>query len=310
MGMCLYLAMRRFMSDAIISAVVEGEHIYGVAAVTTLVVEQAQRLHGACPTAAAALGRLLTGGALMGCLCKEPEHRIALQVTCKGPVQKIHVEADGAGRIRGYLGQPVVNLPSRHGKLDVGGAVGKGVLHIIKDVGLGEPYSGAVPLVSGEIAEDLATYFVRSEQIPSAVSLGVFVSADQTVTAAGGFLVQFHATLPEDLIAQIECALAAVPAVTTMVREGYTPQEMLQRALGGLPLQVLRHMIPVWTCHCSHARVSQTLLALGADELRQLVAEQQGAQVHCEFCTTEYVFEPQELEHLLREALAAEQSTS
>jgi molecular chaperone Hsp33 len=246
----------------------------------------------------------------MGCLSKEPEHRIALQVTCKGPVQKIHVEADGAGHIRGYLGQPVVNLPSRHGKLDVGGSVGKGVLHVMKDVGLGEPYSGAVPLVSGEIAEDLATYFVQSEQIPSAVSLGVFVSAGQTVTAAGGFLVQFHATLPEDLIAHIEGALAAVPAVTTMVREGYTPQEILQRALGGLPLQVLRHMTPLWACHCSRLRVSQTLLALGADELHQFVAEQQGAQVRCEFCTTEYVFEPQELEHLLREALAAEQSTS
>ena len=120
------------MSDTMISAVVEGEHIYGVAAVTTSVVEQAQRVHGACPTAAAALGRLLTGGALLGCLCKEPEHRVALQITCKGPIQKIHVEADGAGHVRGYPGQSVVNLPSRHGKLDVGGAVGKGVLHVMK----------------------------------------------------------------------------------------------------------------------------------------------------------------------------------
>jgi len=150
------------MLDTLISAVVAGEDIYGVAAVTTGVVEQAQRVHGACPTAAAALGRLLTGGALMGCLCKEPEHRIALQILCKGPIQKIHVEADGAGHVRGYPGQPVVNLPSRHGKLDVGGAVGKGVLHVMKDTGLSEPYSGAVPLVSGEIAEDLANYFVQS----------------------------------------------------------------------------------------------------------------------------------------------------
>src|SRR5215471_15340670 len=184
--------MRRYMSDTMISAVVAGEDIYGVAAVTTSVVEQAQRVHGACPTAAAALGRLLTGGALLGCLCKEPVHRVALQVTCKGPVQKIHVEADGAGRVRGYLGQPVVNLPSRYGKLDVGGAVGKGVLHVMKDMGLREPYSGAVPLASGEIAEDLANYFVQSEQIPSAVSLGVFVRPDQAVAAAGGFLIQFH----------------------------------------------------------------------------------------------------------------------
>src|SRR5262245_24796597 len=121
-------AVRRSMSDAMISAVVEGEDIYGVAAVTTTVVQQAQRIHGTCPTAAAALGRLLTGGALLGCLLKEPAHRIVLQVTCKGPIQKIHAEADGAGHVRGYVGQPVVNLPSRHGKLDVGGAVGKGVL--------------------------------------------------------------------------------------------------------------------------------------------------------------------------------------
>lgn len=294
------------MSDTMISAVVEGQDIYGVAAVTTGVVEQAQRIHGACPTVAAALGRLLTGGALMGCLCKEPEHTITLQIMCKGPVEKLHVEADGAGHVRGYPGQPVVNLPSRHGKLDVGGAVGKGVLYVIKDIGLGEPYSGAVPLVSGEIAEDLANYFVQSEQIPSAVSLGVFVQADQRVTAAGGFLIQFHATLPEDLIMHIEQALAVTPPATTMVRDGYTPQEMLEHALGGLPLQVLRHMTPTWTCQCSRARVSEALVALGADALRQMVAEQHSEQVRCEFCATEYTFEPQELVQLLHEALAAE----
>ena len=298
------------MSDAMISAVVAGEHIYGVAAVTTTVVEQAQRIHGTCPTAAAALGRLLTGGALMGCLLKDPAHRLMLQVTCKGPVQTIHVEADGAGHVRGYVGQPVVNLPSRHGKLDVGGAVGKGVLYVIKDMGLGEPYSGAVPLVSGEIAEDLATYFLQSEQIPSAVSLGVFVRPDQTVAAAGGFLIQFHASIAEDLTEHIEQALAATPAVTTMVQDGCTPQEMLQHALGGLPLQVLCHVTPMWACDCSRARVSETLVALGAQELRQMITEQQEVPVHCEFCTTEYVFAPQELVQLLHEALAAEQGES
>ena len=298
------------MADAMISAVVEGEHVYGVAAVTTAVVEQAQQIHGACPTAAAVLGRLLTGGALLGCLLKEPTHRIVLQVTCKGPVEKIHAEADGAGHVRGYLGQPVVHLPSRNGKLDVGGAVGKGVLYVMKDLGMGEPYSGAVPLVSGEIAEDLATYLSQSEQIPSAVALGVFVSSNQAVTAAGGFLIQFHATIAEDLVSHIEQALATAPAATTMVREGYTPQEMLQRALGGLPLQVLRHVTPMWACDCSRARVSQTLVALGAEELRQLIAEQQATQVRCEFCTTEYAFEPAELVGLLQEALAPEHGES
>lgn len=298
------------MSDAMMSAVVAGEHIYGVAAVTTTMVQQAQRIHGACPTAAAALGRLLTGGALMGCLLKDSAHRLALQVTCKGPLQKIHVEADGAGHVRGYVGQPVVNLPSRHGKLDVGGAVGRGVLYVIKAIGLGEPYSGAVPLVSGEIAEDLAAYFMQSEQIPSAVSLGVFVRPDQTVAAAGGFLIQFHATIADDLTEHIERALAATPAATTLVQDGCTPQEMLQYALGGLPLQVLPHITPVWACGCSRARVSQTLVALGTHELQQLVAEQQDVPVRCEFCTTEYVFTPQELVQLLHEALAAQQDES
>jgi molecular chaperone Hsp33 len=298
------------MSDAMISAVVAGEHVYGVAAVTTTVVQQAQRIHGASPTAAAALGRLLTGGVLLGCLLKDPLHRVALQVTCKGPIQKIHVEADGTGHVRGYVGQPVVHLPSRRGKLDVGGAVGRGVLHVIKDMGLGEPYSGAVPLVSGEIAEDLASYCVQSEQIPSAVSLGVFVRADQTVAAAGGFLLQFHATIAEDLTEHIEHALAVTPAATTMIQEGCTPQEMLRHALGGLPLQVLRHVTPMWACDCSRARVSQTLMALGSQELQQMVAEQQDAQVRCEFCTTEYVFTPQELVQFLHEALAAEQGES
>lgn len=297
------------MTDTVISTVVEGEDIYGVAAITTQVVQEAQRLRGACPTASAALGRLLTGGVLMGCLCKDLTHRIALQVTCKGPIQKIHVEANGAGQVRGYLGQPVVNLPSRRGKLDVGGAVGKGVLHVMRDVGHREASTGAVPLVSGEIAEDLAAYFAQSEQIPSAVSLGVFVSPDQQVTAAGGFLIQFHATLPDDLILHIEQSLAAVPSVTTMVREGCTPQEMLQRALGGLPLNVVRTLTPQWACRCSRTRVSQTLVALGADELRQLATGQRHEYVRCEFCGTTYDFTPAELDALLHEAMAVEQGT-
>lgn len=164
--------------------------------------------------------------------------------------------------------------------------------------------------MSGEIAEDLAAYFVQSEQIPSAVSLGVFVRPDQTVAAAGGFLIQFHATIAEDLTEHIEHALAATPAATTMVQDGCTPQEMLQHALGGLPLQVLPHITPVWACGCSRARVSQTLVALGTHELQQLVAEQQDVPVRCEFCTTEFMFTPQELVQLLHEALAAEQDES
>ena len=169
------------MSDAMINTVVQGEDIYGVAAITTTMVAEAQRLHGASPTATAALGRLLTGSALMGALLKDDSHRVSLQVNCRGPVRRILAEADGRGYVRGYLGRPTADMPSRNGKLDVGGVVGKGVLHVLKEVGLPEPQTGAVPLVSGEIAEDLAAYFDQSEQIPSAVSLGVFVNAHYEV---------------------------------------------------------------------------------------------------------------------------------
>jgi molecular chaperone Hsp33 len=285
-----------------ITAVVEGEHIYGVAAVTTGLVEEARRTHGASPTATAALGRLLTGGALMGAFLKDSSHRLMLQITSRGPVRKIVVEADGAGRVRGYLGQAAICVPSRNGKLDVGRAVGKGILHVIKEGGMARPSSGTVPLTSGEIAEDLAAYFQQSEQIPSAVSLGVFVSPDHIVTAAGGFLIQFHSTVADDLVEHIEQALATAPSVTTMVRDGYRPYDMLRQALGGLSLEIVRHATPVWHCHCSRDRVIHTLVALGAVELRRLIAEEPETRVRCEFCTTEYTFNRRELRDILDSA--------
>ncbi len=289
--------------DTLTSVVVANEHIYGVAAVTTALVEKARGLHGASPTAAAALGRLLTGGVLMGSLLKDTGHRVTLQVSSKGPVRSILVEADGTGRVRGYLGQAAVNVPSRNGKLDVSAAVGKGILHVIRETGGAEPYSGTVPLVSGEIAEDLASYFVQSEQIPTAVSLGVFVTPDHSVTAAGGFLVQFHADIDDDLIVHIEQALGAVPAVTNLVREGYGPQDILHRALGGLDLEVVRNVTPTWHCACSRDRVVGALLALGPHQLRELMDEQPETQVRCEFCATEYGFSQPELSQVLAEAL-------
>jgi molecular chaperone Hsp33 len=290
--------------DTLTSVVVANEHIYDVAAVTTALVEKARGIHGASPTAAAALGRLLTGGALMGSLLKDAAHHVTLQVSSKGPVRSILVEANGAGQVRGYLGQPVINVPSRNGKLDVSGAVGKGILHVIREAGASEPYNGTVPLVSGEIAEDLASYFVQSEQIPSAVSLGVFVTPDHTVSAAGGFLVQFHADIDDDLIVHVEQALGAVPSVTTLVREGYGPQDILRRALGGLDLEVVKHAAPAWHCGCSRDRVVVALLALGSHQLCQLIDEQPETQVRCEFCTTEYTFSQSELSQMLADALA------
>jgi molecular chaperone Hsp33 len=288
--------------DAITMVVVEGENIYGVAAVTTDMVEEARGAHGASPTATAALGRLLTGSALLGAFLKETSHRVILQVSSRGPVRKIVAEANGAGHVRGYLGQATVDVPSRNGKLDVGQAVGKGILHVVKELGLPMPSTGTVPLVSGEIAEDLASYLSQSEQIPSAVSLGVFVRPDYVVAAAGGFVLQFHSTVADDLVAHIELALAATPPVTTMIQEGYDPQAMLQHALGGLSMVVVRQMTPVWRCRCTRDRVTRILIALGSEELRSMIAEEQETQVKCEFCATDYAFSHQELRDLLAEA--------
>jgi molecular chaperone Hsp33 len=289
--------------DTLTSVVVANEHIYGVAAITTTLVEKARGLHGASPTAAAALGRLLTGGVLLGSLLKDTAHRVTLQVSSKGPVRSILVEADGAGQVRGYLGRPAINVPSRNGKLDVSAAVGKGILNVIRETGAAEPYSGTVPLVSGEIAEDLASYFVQSEQIPSAVSLGVFVTPDHSVAAAGGFLVQFHADIDDDLILHVEQALGAMPTVTTLVQEGYGPQDILRRALGGLDLEVVRRVTPIWHCACSRDRVVGALLALGPHQLQELINEQPETQVRCEFCATEYSFSQHELSQVLADAL-------
>jgi molecular chaperone Hsp33 len=289
--------------DSMTTMVVEGEHIYGVAAVTTVLVEQARCIHGASPTATAALGRLLTGGLLMGAMLKETSHRVMLQVSSRGPVRRIVAEADGLGRVRGYLGHAAIDVPSRNGKLDVGAAVGKGILHVLKDLGLSMPSSGTVPLVSGEIAEDLAAYLRQSEQLPSAVSLGVFVRPDYMVAAAGGFLVQFHSTVADELAEHIEQAIAAVPPVTTLINEGCGPQEMLHRALGGLPLVMARQTTPVWHCRCTRERVVRALIALGPGELRSMIADAQGAQVRCEFCATDYALSHEELVELLDTAL-------
>lgn len=290
--------------DCLTSVVARDADIYGVAAVTTVLVEQARSIHHTSPTVTAAFGRLLTGGLLMGTFLKEPEHRVLLQINSRGVVKSLLAEADGLGRVRGYVGEPFADVPSRHGKLDVGGVVGKGMLHVIREVGAPLPTTGTVPLVSGEIAEDIATYLSQSEQIPSAVSLGVYVRPGNIVSAAGGFMIQFQATVADDILDHIEHALAETPTVTTMIQEGYQPQEMLQRALGDLPMDVTRHTAPLWACRCSRERVVESLVAMGEEELRRVIAEDEQAEVRCEFCTTEYAFTRGQLEDILADAMS------
>ena len=290
-----------------VSVVAQGEDIFGVAAVTTELVEEARERHGTDPVVATALGRLMTGALLMSTHLKEPEHRILLQINSRGPIQRLVAEADGAARVRGYPEVPVVDtvsVPSRGVKLDIGGMVGPGMLHVVKEVGLKEPTTGAIALVSGEIGEDLATYMLQSEQIPSAVSLGVFAHPGHMIAEAGGFLIQFHATLEDDVIEHIEQALANTPSVTTMMREGYQPRDMLQRALGGMAMNVVRTVTPQWYCPCSRDRVMEMLVAMGETELRQLMEEEEEIHFTCDYCATEYVFPRRELLALLSEATA------
>jgi len=290
-----------------VSVVAQGDDIFGVAAVTTELVETARKCHGTDPVVATALGRLMTGALLMSTALKEPEHRIILQIISRGPVQRLVAEADGRAHVRGYPEIPVVDtvsVPSRGMKLDVGGTVGPGMLYVVKEIGSREPTTGATTLVSGEIGDDLASYLLQSEQIPSAVSLGVFAHPGKMISEAGGFLIQFHATLEDEAVEHVERALANTPSVTSMIQEGYQPLEMLQRALGGIPTDVVRTVTPQWYCPCSHDRVTRTLIAMGEVELRQLMEEEAETRVTCDYCATEYVFQREELQALLREAQA------
>ena len=290
-----------------VSVVAQGEDIFGVAAITTDLVEEARQRHGSDPVVTAALGRLMTGALLLSTTLKEPEHRIIMQIHSRGPVQRLVVEADGAARVRGYPEVPVVDtesVPSRGVKLDVGGVVGPGMLHVVKEIGLKEPTSGAIALVSGEIGEDVAMYLLQSEQIPSAVSLGVFAHPDHMVSEAGGFLIQFHATLEDEVIDHIEQALARTPSVTHMLQAGYSPLDMLQQALGGLRMDVVRTLTPKWHCACSRERVTEMLVAMGEAELQQLMDEEDITRITCDYCVSEYVFSRSELQTLLNEAKA------
>ena len=290
-----------------VSVVAQGEDIFGVAAITTDLVEEARQRHGSDPVVATALGRLMTGALLMSTTLKEPEHRIIMQIHSRGPVQRLVAEADGAARVRGYPEVPVVDtesVPSRGVKLDVGGVVGAGMLHVVKEVGLKEPTTGAIALVSGEIGEDLAMYLLQSEQIPSAVSLGVFAHPGKMISEAGGFLIQFLATLEDDVIEHVEQALAHTPSVTSMLQAGYSPLDMLQRALGGMSMDVVRTVTPKWYCPCSRDRVTEMFIAMGEAELRQLMEEEVITRITCDYCVSEYVFSRPELQALLNEAKA------
>jgi molecular chaperone Hsp33 len=290
------------MGDYLVRMISDKGNVIGLAGVTTELVEKAHRLHETSRTASAALGRALTGGLLMGALLKRGQ-RVALKFEGNGPLKKIIVEADHEGTVRGFTAQPAADLPIKDEKLNVSGALGKeGFLTVIKDIGLKEPYQGIVKLQSGEIGEDIAYYYAESEQIPSAVGLGVFVKPDGEVAAAGGFLIQSLPPAEEQIVDQLIENIRKIPSVTEILRQGQSPEELLLRIFSGIPTHTLDKRDLFLQCACRRERVERILFSLGGAELRKMIDEQGQADVTCEFCRTVHHFSREELEALCREA--------
>ncbi|BCG56637.1 Hsp33 family molecular chaperone HslO [Paenibacillus sp. URB8-2] len=268
---------------------------------TTELTAELQRRHDMYPTATAALGRTVTAAAMMGAMLKGRE-MINIQVKGNGPIGQIVAEANAEGEVRGYVQNPHVHLPSNSlGKLDVAGAVGtEGFIHVIKDLGLKEPYRGSVPIVSGELGDDFTYYFAVSEQTNSAVGLGVLVEADNSVKVAGGFIIQLLPGLSDEEITEIEKNLSSTPSVTALLDQGMEPEEMLRQILPDT--EVLDEMAITFKCHCSRERVEQTLVSLGRYELEQIIEDDGKAEVVCHFCNEAYSFNKTELQEILNQA--------
>ena len=289
------------MTNEIVRAIT-GDGLVKAAAITGRdIVERARNIHKLLPMATAALGRTLTGASLMGDMLKEEKGSLTLQIKGGGPLGTILAVSDCEGNVRGYVQNPQVELMEQcPGKLDVGRAVGTdGTLTVIKDIGLKEPYVGSIGLFSGEIAEDLAMYFVESEQIPTACALGVLVDRDQSVRAAGGYIIQLLPGAGEDVIAKVEGGVLAAGAVTGLLDRDSDPESLLRAVLSDFDVEVLERTPVAYRCSCSRDRVERALISMGVEELEDLLAEQGGCELGCQFCDKTYTFTAGELEALL-----------
>ena len=270
------------------------------AATTKNLVESARVHHNTSPVATAALGRTLTAGAIMGSMMKNDTDMLTLQIRGDGPIEGITVTADSHANVKGYVGNPDVMLPPKNGKLDVGGAVGIGLLQVIKDMGLKEPYSGQTILQTGEIAEDLTYYFAASEQVPSAVGLGVLMNKDNTVRQAGGFIVQVMPFAEEETIAKLEENVQKIQSVTTLLEQGHTPESLLEQVLDGFDIEINDTIPTEFYCNCSKSRVERALISIGRKELNELIQEGKEVELNCHFCNKNYIFSVEELKEILR----------
>lgn len=270
---------------------------------STDIVNEAEKIHKTSAVVSAALGRLFTAASLMGSALKGKDDSLTLKINGKGPSGTVMAVSDSQGNVRGYVQNNIVELPlNKKGKLDVSGAVGTdGYVTIIKDLGLKEPYVGQTPIVTGEIAEDITSYFAVSEQTPTVCALGVLVDTDLSIKAAGGFIIQLLPTAMEDTIEKVERSIEGLEPITTLIARGMTPEEICRHALKEFDLEVLDVSEPIYKCNCSRKRVERALLTAGKDELLSM-AEDEKTEVCCRFCDKKYIFTPADLKALIKKA--------
>lgn len=289
--------------DYMIRATAGNNQIRAFAATARDAVEAARQFHNTSPVATAALGRLLTAGGMMGWMMKGEKDLLTLQIKGDGPLGGVTVTADSAGHVKGYVNQPQVLLHANElGKLDVGGAVGQGMLQVIKDLGMKEPYVGSCQLQTGEIAEDLTYYFAVSEQVPSSVGLGVLMEKDNTVRQAGGFIIQLLPFTPDEVIDELERKLAGMEPVTAMLDKGMSPEQILEELLGDLGLEINEKRELAYRCDCSRERIGQALISIGRKDLQEMIDDGEPIEVNCHFCNKNYEFGVEELRELLKKA--------
>ena len=292
------------MSDYIVRATAAGHQVRIFAATTKELVEQARAYHNTSPVATAALGRLLTAGAMMGSMQKSDNDKLTLQINCSGPIGGLTVTADAQANVKGYVNNPDVMLPpNQYGKLDVGGALDLGVLSVIKDMGLKEPYVGQTQLVSGEIAQDLTYYFVTSEQVNSSVALGVLMEKDNTVKQAGGFIVQLLPFAQDSVISKLEENIGKLPSVTQMLETGETPESMLAKITEGMDMEIMDTLPTKFYCDCCKEKVEKVIISIGREEIQKMIDDGEPIEVNCHFCNTQYKFSVDELKEIFTKAV-------
>lgn len=287
------------MDDYILRATAANKQIRAFAATTKEMVEYARAIHNTSPIATAALGRLLTAGAMMGSMMKGEKDLLTLQIQGSGPMKGLVVTSDSKCNVKGYVYEPGVMLPpNSKGKLDVGGAIGIGLLSVTRDLGLKEPYSSQTTLTTSEIAEDLTYYFATSEQVPSAVALGVLMNKNNTVRQAGGFIIQLMPNADDEVIDVLESRIKEVTSITDLLDKGSSPENILENVLGDLDLKITDKLPAKFSCSCSKERVTKALISIGKKDLQEMIDENEDIEVHCHFCNKKYKFTVDELKEL------------